>query len=87
MALSECTCGCTKDSISPAPHSHNEKRDSPPPEYEHLEAAPDHTPDRTMQYIPDETIAASGMYKDCQLPSGLSVEAEEASELGAAAVY
>jgi hypothetical protein len=92
VALTECACGCAKDSISPAPQSEVERRDSPPPsshrfEFGDLEAAQDKTPEqrRSLAVADDsrypERMKRRQMLKDCNLPSGLSVEEDDGSEL------
>ena len=81
VALSECTCGCTKDHVSEGPPLLGEKRDSPPPPSERLGADRGGGTQRTIHYLSEETVERQGLYKDCQLPSGLSVEHEDGPEL------
>lgn len=80
VSISECACGCGKDDVSTGPPLLTEKRDSPPP-YGQLEGTPSEKPERAFTYVSDETILRRGAFKDCQLPSGLSVEDEDEPEL------
>jgi hypothetical protein len=84
-AITECACGCSKDTaVSPAP-LHTEKRDSPPRnlqyEYDMVETAPHATPEgklagyaRYNNATAESTKQQQDMLKHCNLPSGLSVE-------------
>ncbi len=80
MALTECACGCTKDSSKPESSLSGETRDSPPP-FEQLEHATDMTPEPRVRLTNSEDkITRKKMLQDCNLPSGLSVEDEDGPE-------
>ena len=81
VALSECTCGCTKDHVSPSPPLLGEKRDSPPSQTERLGVDRGGGSQRTMNYVSEKAFERQDLYKECQLPSGLSVEHEDGPEL------
>jgi hypothetical protein len=80
VALSDCACGCTKVGVPPASPL-GEKRDSPPPHHEGRVSPPGSTSNASQNDASEETIQRQGLYKDCQLPSGLSVEDEDEPEL------
>ena len=87
IAFTECTCGCSRDSISPEPQREKERRDSPPPnlqyedDFDHssrqISGRRFYTSTDVKNNASDATLQRREMMKECQLPSGLSVEASE----------
>ena len=83
-AMTDCSCGCSRDTVSPAPLDPKEKRDGPPQDrkyvFDDFEMAPTETNDILMDdsgVIETASPSKRAMLQRCNLPSGLSVEAEE----------
>lgn len=82
--MTDCSCGCTKDTVAPAPMDIKEKRDSPPRDkknvFANFEMAPTATQDLSLEDDSILDVNAStkkDLLRRCHLPSGLSVESEE----------
>lgn len=75
-ALIDCSCGCTKDSVSPAPPLLGEKRDPPPLQTEPPQVIAQGEEKTVHPLSPalKQKSERQVLYKNGPLPSGLSVE-------------